>query len=55
MRSCESDSMVFASTVEMPSYLIACAVTFVFSLMITRLLTGKVKNVDMVEALKSVE
>jgi len=55
MRSCESDSMVFASTVNGDSFVIACAVTYVFSRMITALLTRKVKNVDMVEALKSVE
>ena len=55
MSSCESDSMVFASTVEPVSFVIACVVTFVFSWMITRLLTSKVKHIDMVEALKSVE
>ena len=55
MSSCESDSMVFASTVEPQSFVIACVVTFVFSWMITHLLTRKVKNIDMIEALKSVE
>ena len=55
MRSCESDTMVFASTVNWDSFVIACVVTYVFSRMITGLLTRKVKNVDMVEALKSVE
>ena len=53
LKSCESDSMVFASTVEWPSIVIACVVTFAFSYLITRLLTRKVKT--MVEALKSVE
>lgn len=47
--------MVFASTVEWPSIVIACVVTFAFSYLITRLLTRKVKTIDMVEALKSVE
>jgi len=46
---------VFASTVNWDSYLIACVVTYVFSWLISRLLTTKVKKVDMVEALKSVE
>ena len=55
MSSCESDSMVFASTVEIQSFVIACVVTYVFSWMITHLLTRKVKNIDMVEALKSVD
>ena len=55
LQSCESDTMAFASTVNLPSYLIAIVVTYLFSWMITRLLSSKVKNVDMVEALKSVE
>jgi len=55
MSSCESDSMVFASTVEPESFAIACIVTYLFSWMITHLLTRKVKHIDMVEALKSVE
>ena len=55
MRSCESDTMIFASTVKPVSFIIACVVTYVFSWMITHLLTRKVKNIDMVEALKSVE
>jgi len=55
MRSCESDSMVFASTVEPASFAVACVVTYVFSWMITRFLSRKVRYVDMVEALKSVE
>lgn len=54
-RSCETDSMVFASTVEWPSVVIACVATFAFAFFITRLLTRKVKTIDMVEALKSVE
>jgi len=55
LRSCESDTMAFASTVEPRSYVIAVVVTYLFSWLITRLLSSKVKNVDMVEALKSVE
>ncbi len=55
LTSCESDSMVFASTVKPQSIAIACVVTYVFSLLITWLLTRKVKKIDMVEALKSVE
>ncbi|MEG0125395.1 MAG: FtsX-like permease family protein [Clostridia bacterium] len=55
LRSCENDTMVFASTVHWQSYVIACVVTFAFSYFITRLLTRKVKGIDMVEALKSVE
>ena len=55
LKLAESDTMVFASTVELPSYVIACVVTYLFSWLITKLLTRKVKTIDMVEALKSVE
>lgn len=55
MRSCETDSMIFVSTVNWDSLVIACVVTYVFSWAITRFLTRKVRSVDMVEALKSVE
>ena len=54
-RSCETDTMVFISTVQPPSVLLACAVTFAFSCLIAGLLTRKVRSIDMVEALKSVE
>ena len=54
-RSCETDTMVFISTVRLPSVLLACAVTFAFSCLIAGLLTRKVRTIDMVEALKSVE
>ena len=40
---------------KLPSYVIACVVTYLFSWLITKLLTRKVKTIDMVEALKSVE
>lgn len=54
-RSCETDTMVFISTVTPTSVLLACTVTFAFSCLITGLLTRKVRTIDMVEALKSVE
>ncbi|MDD3335399.1 MAG: ABC transporter permease [Eubacteriales bacterium] len=55
LSSCESDSMVFLSTVSLSSLLIACLGTYAFSWLVTRFLTRKVKTIDMVEALKSVE
>ena len=54
-RSCETDTMVFISTVRLPSVLLACTGTFAFSCLIAGLLTRKVRTIDMVEALKSVE
>lgn len=55
MLSSEPDDMVFAPAVEPVSIIVACTVTLVFSLMIQRMLTRKVRTIDMVEALKSVE
>ena len=55
LKTCEGDQMVFVSTVNGFSYVIAAAVTVAFSAFVTWLLTRKVKNIDMVEALKSVE
>ena len=55
LRTCEFESMVFASYVSLKSVLMASAITFVFSLFVEWLLTRKVRGIDMVEALKSVE
>lgn len=55
LRSCEGDNIVFVSTVGWTSYLIAGVITILFSMFVTWLLTRKVKGIDMVEALKSVE
>ena len=51
----ESESMRYAVTVTPESCLISSAVTFGFSIFIQLLLTRKVRSIDMVEALKSVE
>ncbi len=55
LKSCESEQMVYASTVNWQSYLVAAVVTFVFSCFVQWFLTRKVKTIDMVEALKSIE
>ncbi|MDO5144216.1 MAG: ABC transporter permease [bacterium] len=55
LHSCESETMVYASYVSPQSILIASAVTFAFTWLIEWLLTRKVRRIDMVEALKSVE
>jgi len=55
LKTCEGEHIVFASTVNGTSYLIAAVVTAVFSAFVTWLLTRKVRDIDMVEALKSVE
>ena len=55
LKSCEYDSMVFASNVTIQSILLASAITFAFTWFIEWVLTRKVRTIDMVEALKSVE
>ena len=47
--------MVFASHVSLRSILLSSVITYVFSLFVEWLLTHKVRSIDMVEALKSVE
>jgi len=51
----ESDSMCYAVTISARSIAIGCLVTWCFSEFIQRLLARKVRGIDMVEALKSVE
>lgn len=55
MKVSEPDDMAFMPYVSILSIGIACAVTLAFSLLIQWVLTGKVKTINMVEALKSVE
>ncbi len=55
LKSCESETMVYASNVTWQSMVIASVVTFAFTFFIEGLLTRKVRRIDMVEALKSVE
>ena len=55
LKTCEFDNMVFVSYVSIKSVLLASVITFVFAVFIEWLLTRKVRGIDMVEALKSVE
>ena len=55
LKTCEFDNMVFVSYVSIRSVLLASVITFVFAVCIEWLLTRKVRGIDMVEALKSVE
>lgn len=55
LKSCEYDSMVFASNITIQSIALASLITFVFTWLIEWFLTRKVRSIDMVEALKSVE
>ena len=55
LKSVETDSMAFSAMVSLVSILEASAITFVFTWLIQWFLTRKVRSIDMVEALKSVE
>ena len=55
LKTCEFESMVFVSYVSIRSVLMASVITFFFTLFVEWLLTRKVRGIDMVEALKSVE
>ena len=55
MHTCEPENGFYPGTPTVQSVVIACVVTFCFSIFIQLMLTRKVKKIDMVEALKSVE
>jgi len=55
MHACEPETGFYPGVPTVKSVIIACVVTYCFSQLIQRLLTRKVRTIDMVEALKSVE
>jgi len=55
LHSCEPESGFYPGSPALQSIILACVITFCFSIFIQLLLTRKVKAIDMVEALKSVE
>lgn len=55
MHSCEPETGYYPGMPTVQSIVIACVITFCFSVFIQLLLTRKVRTIDMVEALKSVE
>ena len=55
MHACEPETGFYPGVPTVKSVFIACIVTYFFSQLIQRLLTRKVRSIDMVEALKSVE
>lgn len=55
LKVCASESVTYPSRPAVTSIILACAITFAFSVIIQLLLTRKVHEIDMVEALKSVE
>ena len=55
LKMCEFDSMIFQAHITWPTGALSSAVTFAFTWLIQWFLTRKVRSIDMVEALKSVE
>lgn len=55
LKMCEYETMVFAANVTFASVIKASLITYAFTFFIEWLLTRKVRSIDMVEALKSVE
>ena len=55
LHSCEPESGYYPGAPALSSIILACVITFCFSQLIQRLLVRKVRRIDMVEALKSVE
>lgn len=55
LHSCEPESGYYPGAPALSSIILACVITFCFSQLIQRLLVRKVRKIDMVEALKSVE
>ena len=51
----EIESYMFGRIIKIPSYLLAIALTFGFSFLVNLLMHFKLKKIDMVESLKSVE
>lgn len=55
LKFAEPETVVYAPYVQQVSVVLACVITFAFSLFISWLLTQKIKRIDMVEALKGIE
>lgn len=55
LKACETETLVYPSHPTVLSVVLACAITYAFSILIQLILTHKVRTIDMVEALKSVE
>ncbi len=51
----EVDIITYSKNISTPSFIYAVALTFVFSLLVSAVLHKKLKSVDMVESLKSIE
>ena len=55
IRAVEIDMMIFGKIIEPASYLYTAAPTFFFSFVVTAAMSGNIRNIDMIESLKSTE
>lgn len=55
INTAEIDEMMFGRSIHLPSYFIALLITIAFSLVVNLIMTRVLKNISMVESLKSVE
>lgn len=55
LRVCQTETFSYPSNPQISSVVLACVITYAFSFLIQLLLVRKVRGIDMVEALKSVE
>ncbi|MDR1192847.1 MAG: hypothetical protein LBK98_01565 [Peptococcaceae bacterium] len=55
VRTAEVDLVMFGKTIAPPSYGIAVGLTFLFTLIVNRVMAGSIQGIDMIESLKSVE
>jgi len=55
IRAVEVDLMIFGKVIEPMSYLYTVALTFLFSLVVNAAMSGSIRNINMIESLKSVE
>ena len=55
IRTCEIDMIMFGRSIRPLSYVLSVALTFVFSAMVNVAMYYKLKKIDMIESLKSVE
>ncbi len=51
----QTDNILFIKTIKWYSYLIAAAITIIFSFLVQLIISKTLKNIDMIESLKSVE
>lgn len=51
----EVDTIMFGRSIRLISYIISGILTFIFSIIVNLVMSGKLKNIDMIESLKSVE